>query len=332
MRNRFYFSFKLQVLTGAALLVTLGSNVPAHAKKTVRVGYLANIVMPQPLVGIVNGEFEKLVPGVEFTGQDFPAGPAVLEQLRAGAIDIAYTGPYPPLKAFAKNKDVVLLAGAAKGGTALLVRKDSPIRKLADLKGKVVGVNQIGSTVDAMVRYRLLKAGLNPTTAISNPEKDVRIIEVAPAEQAAVLQGNEVAAVAAPAPWPSVAVNKGSGRVLLDWRNILDNGNYLSAVAFTTKKFADENPELVAQFVAAHKKITNRLNSNREKGNAEVLAAWSKITGKTLEDEVARGAFGTIEFTSKADLKSLRRDLNILIQVGFSKESADLSGFLWKRK
>lgn len=316
----------------AALVTLTGGLQPAQAKKTVRVGYLANIVMPQPLVGIVNGEFEKLVPGVEFTGQDFPAGPAVLEQLRAGAIDIAYTGPYPPLKAFAKNKDIVLLAGAAKGGTALLVAKNSPIKSVKDLKGKIVGVNQTGSTVDAMVRYQLLRAGLNPTSAISNPAKDVRIIEVQPAEQAAALQGGEVAAVAAPAPWPSVVVRQGSGRVLLNARNILDKGNYLSAVVFTTKKYADENPQLIAQFVAAHKAITNRLNRNREQGDAQVLAAWSKITGKTLEPEVAKGAFGTIEFTSNVDIKSLRRDLRILTQVGFSKDESDLNGFLWKRK
>jgi NitT/TauT family transport system substrate-binding protein len=283
--------------------------------------------MPQPLLGIVDGKFQKLVPGVKFTGQDFPAGPAVMEQLRAGTIDIAYTGPYPPIKGFAKSKDVVLLAGAAKGGTALSVAKNSPVKSVKDLKGKVVGVNQLGSTVDAMVRNQLLLAGLTPG-------KDVRLIEVKPADQASALSDKkqEIAAVAAAAPWPSVAALKGYGRPLLDAKAMLDNGNYLSAVVFTTKKFADQNPELLAKFVAAHRKITDELNADRAKGDARVLAAWSKVTKKTLDPAVSKAAFATIEFTNQADVKSLQRDLDIAVKTGIAKQKSDLAGFVWEPK
>jgi NitT/TauT family transport system substrate-binding protein len=71
---------------------------PSEIKK-VTIGYLPNIVMPQPLLGLTNGEYAKRVPGVEFAGKDYPAGPAVMEALRGGVVDIAYTGPYPPIKA-----------------------------------------------------------------------------------------------------------------------------------------------------------------------------------------------------------------------------------------
>jgi NitT/TauT family transport system substrate-binding protein len=127
------------------------------------VGYLQNIVMPQPLIGIQEGAFAKAMPGVSFSGQSFPAGPAVMESLQSGKVDIAYTGPYPPLKAFIKNKDIVLLAAAGAGGTELLVGGKSGVKSVKDLKGKVVGVNQLGSTVDAMVRHVLIENGLKPT-------------------------------------------------------------------------------------------------------------------------------------------------------------------------
>ena len=221
--------------------------------KQVKIGYLANIVMPQPLVGLQNGEFEKLVPGVKFTSQDYAAGPDVMKALRAGTVDIAYTGPFPPMKAYANDKDMVLLAGAAKGGTELMVSKNSPIKTVKDLKGKVVAINQEGSTVDALVRYNLLQAGLNP-------DKDVTMVEIKPAQQADALKRGEAAAVAAPAPWPSVVAINGNGRPLLNWKQILSNGDYLAGVAFTTKKFATNNPNFVKQFVAAHQSITERLN------------------------------------------------------------------------
>lgn len=301
---------------------TATSQGSANEAKTLRIGYLANIVMPQPLVGLEEGEFQKLVPGVEFKGQDYPAGPAVLEALRSGIIDIAYTGPYPPMNAFLKNKDIVLLAGAAKGGTALMVLKSSPIQSVKDLKGKVVGVNQLGSTVDAVVQYNLLQAGLKPG-------KDVRLIEVKPAEQASTLKGGQIAAVAAPAPWPSQVERNGDGRALLDSKQILNNGDYLAGVAFTTKKFADENPELIAKFVAAHKTITDELNKDRAKGDARVLAAWSKVTKKQLDPEIAKAAFATITFTADAELANFERDMDVSLQVGFLKKKGSLDGFLW---
>jgi len=291
--------------------------------KTVRVGYLANIVMPQPLLGVENKEYSKHMPGVTFEGKVYPAGPEVLEALRGGVVDIAYTGPYPPVKAYAKDKDVVLLAGGATGGTELMVSKSSPIKSVKDLKGKVVGVNQLGSTVDAMVRYNIIKAGLVP-------DKDVKVIEVKPAEQAEELKRGDVAAVAAPAPWPSVVAISGNGRPLLDWKQILENGNYLQGVAFTTKKFADKNPNLIKQFVAAHRAITDRLNADRAKGDAEVLTAWSKITKKTLDPAVAKAAFKTIQFTNDADQKLFERDQDIAVQVGILKSKGDLTGFVYE--
>ncbi|MDF2441740.1 MAG: sulfonate transport system substrate-binding protein [Abditibacteriota bacterium] len=287
----------------------------------ITIGYLPNIVMPQPLIGLVDNEFARQVPGVSFASKDYPAGPAVLEALRAGVVDIAYTGPYPPIKAYAKDKDIVLLAGAGSGGTELLVAQSSPIKSVKELKGKIVGVNQLGSTVDALVRYNLIKAGLQP-------DKDVQLVAVPPAEQAEALKADQVQAVASPAPWPST-VRLSGGRALLDWKQILDNGNYLQGVVFTTRKFAEANPNFIKQFVTAHRAITDRLNKDRTKGDAQVLAAWSKVTGASLKPDVAKAAFATIIYTNEADQKSLERDMKIAAEVGILRKTGDLTGFVY---
>lgn len=137
-----------------------GSAQPRPRKLSI--GYLPNIVIPQPLVGLSSGDFARAMPSTTLDSKTYPAGPAVMEALRAGIVDIAYTGPYPPLKGFIKNKDIVLLAACAQGGTELLVGKNSTIKSVRELKGKAVAVNQAGSTVDAMVRHALLQAGLKP--------------------------------------------------------------------------------------------------------------------------------------------------------------------------
>jgi aliphatic sulfonates family ABC transporter substrate-binding protein len=308
-------------LFGAALLAfSFGSPVHADVKQ-VRVGYLANIVFPQALLGIEQGEFKKRVPGVTFTGKNYPAGPEVLEALRAGVIDVAYTGPYPPLKGFIKNKDILLLGASAKGGTELIVSKNSPIKRVADLRGKIVGVNQSASTVDAQVRSVILAAGLVP-------DRDVKIIEVEPAQQADALARGEVAAVAAPAPWPSVAKLKG-GRALLNWRQIQDGGNYYAGVYYTTKKFADAHPSLIKRFVAANNSITVAVNKNRTAGNARTLAAWSKVTRKKLAPNVAKAAFSTITFTTAASAAEFQRVQDVAYKVGQLRKKGDLKGFIY---
>ena len=321
------FNLKKVLLGGAtvaALGLALTSSTRANAEvREIRVGYLANIVMPQPLVGFQRGEYARRVKGVKFTGRVYPAGPEVMEALRAGVIDIAYTGPFPPLKAFVKDRDVILLAGAAKGGTELLVSKNSSIRSLRDLRGKKVAVNQAGSTVDAIVRFALLKAGLRPG-------RDVQIVEVEPAQQADALLRGDVDAVSAPAPWPSVVRTKGNGRALLNWRQIFAGGDYLQGVAFTTKKFANQNPIVLRRFVNAHKGITNDLNKNRARGNALVLAAWSKVTRKTLAPAVAKNAFASITFTNAATQAEFERDQNVAYQVGIVRKKGSLNGFIYR--
>ena len=321
------FNLKKVLLSGvtvATLGLTLTSSTRARADvKEIRVGYLANIVMPQPLIGFQRGEYARRVKGVRFTSRVYPAGPEVMEALRAGVIDIAYTGPFPPMKAYVKDRDVILLAGAAKGGTELLVSKNSSIRSLRDLRGKKVAVNQAGSTVDALIRFNLIKAGLRPG-------RDVQIVEVEPAQQADALLRGDVDAVSAPAPWPSVVKSKGNGRALLNWRQIFDGGNYLQGVAFTTRKFAQQNPTVLRRFVNAHKGITNDLNKNRTRGNALVLAAWSKVTRKTLAPAVAKNAFASITFTNVATQAEFERDQNVAYQVGIVRKKGSLNGFIYR--
>ena len=75
-----------------------------------------------------------------------------------------------------------------------MVRKDSKIRTVADLKGKVLATNVLGSAVDMAVRVMLVKNGLNPTS-------DVSIIETPFPTMRAMLAQKKVDFVATPLPF-----------------------------------------------------------------------------------------------------------------------------------
>ena len=82
----------------------------------------------------------------EVEWSEFPAAQHLLEALGAGAVDLGAVGDAPFLFAYVNGGKVraVHASRAAAGGssTALVVRKDSPIRTVADLKGKIVATGR----------------------------------------------------------------------------------------------------------------------------------------------------------------------------------------------
>src|SRR5207249_9176827 len=70
----------------------------------IRVGAYPNITHSQAMVGKANGFFEKaLGPGVKIEWKTFNAGPAAIEALFAGAIDMTYIGPNPAIQGYVRS-------------------------------------------------------------------------------------------------------------------------------------------------------------------------------------------------------------------------------------
>src|SRR5690606_11592962 len=109
------------------------------------------------------GTLEKRLAGQGFTVQwtEFPGGPQLLEGLNVGSIDFGVTGETPPVFAQAAGVDVVYVAHEppAPSGEAILLPKASPIRSLAELKGKKIALNK-GSNVHYLLVRALESAGL----------------------------------------------------------------------------------------------------------------------------------------------------------------------------
>src|SRR5438477_396322 len=132
---------------------------------TIRVGAYPNITHSQAMVGKANGFFEKaLGQGVKVEWKTFNAGPAAIEALFAGAIDMTYIGPNPALTGYIRSHGEALrvIAGATSGGALLVVRNDSGIQKPEDFHGKKVASPQLGNTQDIALRAWLRAHGLRP--------------------------------------------------------------------------------------------------------------------------------------------------------------------------
>src|SRR3972149_10557648 len=101
-----------------------------------------------------------------------PGSPRLVQTLIAGDVDYAIVGATATMRARMRGADVVILAATTNVSTQkLLVSRKSGIRRLEDLKGRVVGVSQYGSEADAFARIAVNKAGFKP-------DKDVAIIQL----------------------------------------------------------------------------------------------------------------------------------------------------------
>lgn len=97
------------------------------------------------------------------------------KEAKAGAYDIAYTNPYlyVVVKKAVKDAQPIAIASEPEIGTKLygtiIVKKDSPIKSIADLKGKTVAATDPGSAGAYLVQMLMLqKAGLK--------KEDVKVI------------------------------------------------------------------------------------------------------------------------------------------------------------
>jgi sulfonate transport system substrate-binding protein len=105
----------------------------------------------------------------------FTSGPPQVEAATAGKIDFAVTGNTPPIFGAAANAKVKVVTAYENGGAGdrVLVRADSPIRTIADLRGKSVAVGK-GSSAHGHILAQLQKAGLTP--------EDVKLVFLQPAD------------------------------------------------------------------------------------------------------------------------------------------------------
>ena len=105
----------------------------------------------------------------------FTSGPPQVEAATAGKIDFAITGNTPPIFGAASNAKVKVVSAYDGGGTGdqILVHADSPIKTVADLRGKTIAVGK-GSSGHGNILGQLDKAGL--TTS------DVKLVFLQPAD------------------------------------------------------------------------------------------------------------------------------------------------------
>lgn len=219
-----------------AAAVAAGAIAEAQAE-TLRIGYqkYGTLVLLR-----AKGTLEKRLAaqGVQVQWTEFPGGPQLLEGLNVGSIDFGVTGETPPVFAQAAGADLLYVASEPPAPTseAILVPKDSPVTRVADLKGKKVALNK-GSNVHYLLVRALEEAGLKYS--------DIQTVYLPPADARAAFERGSVDAWVIWDPYQAAAEQQLQARTLRDGTGIVDNNQFYLA----TRPYATQHPDVINALV-----------------------------------------------------------------------------------
>jgi NitT/TauT family transport system substrate-binding protein len=307
------------------LYVTLVLSATLHGQAILRVGAFPNITHAQPMIGKANGTFEKAMgPQVKVQWISFNAGPAAIEALFAGAIDMSYLGPNPAITCYLRSQGEALrvTAGAASGGASLIVRSDSGIQKPEDFHGKKIASPQMGNTQDVALRAWLKLHGMKP----ADKGGDVQVIPLANPDQLTLFLKKELDGAWAPEPWATRLIREGGGRLFLDERELWPQGQFVTTQLVVSAKFLREHPEQVKSWLRAHIEITDWINSHAPEAKKILNQQLQKETGKALPSAILDEAFGRLQITYDPLRNTLLASARSAYEAGFlGKQQPDLS-------
>src|SRR3989441_5706099 len=315
-------------ILAALILAPLLAATPAGAQDKVKIGVLKLTSSAPIFVGVEKGYFKEF--GVEPELVFFQAAAPIATALAAGQLDVGATGLTAALYNIVLGGEKLWIV-ADKGRewpgsplTAVVVQKerwDGGLRSMRDLKGKRVGVTQLGSTFHFHLGNILEKEGLSLT--------DVRVVplQAMPSVMEA-LKGKQVEAILIPQPFPGTAEAQGFGKILA-WGG--DLYPWQIATVFYSKAFAarrDRAVNFMKGYVKAsrvyHDAVLVQRDGRSQPGSAyeEIVAVTAKYTG--AKPEIVRIGFPYQDRNARLLVTDIERQMTWWVKHGFLKAPVPL--------
>jgi sulfonate transport system substrate-binding protein len=307
----------------SALILALAAGLPVipgaagqePAPKEFRIGYQK--------VGLIvvarrQGTIEKRLAaaGTRVRWVEFQAGPPLLEALNAGGIDFGYTGDTPPIFSQAAGGNLVYAGAVPPSGDseAIVVKADSPIRTVGDLKGRTVAVAR-GTSSHNLLVAALEKAGLGFA--------DIKPAYLLPADAGSAFANDSVDAWTIWDPYLALTQARNDTRILVT----SDQTFEAPAFFLANRTFAETHPGIVAGALAGLSDAADWAEGHRD----QVAQALADVTGLPFAiQKVAadRTHFGVLPL-SDAILLSQQTTADRFFRLGLIPRAVRVRDAVW---
>lgn len=268
------------------------------------------------------GALEKSFPNAKVSWIEFPAGPQLLEALAVGSLDFGLTGDSPPVFAQAAGKDLLYVGAEPPKplSSAILVKGDSPLRTLADLKGRKLAF-QKGSSAHYLTVRAIEKAGL--------AWSDFSPIYLAPADARAAFEKGAIDAWSIWDPYYAAteldlktrsltAVDKaGAG---------LSNNN---SFYLASREFVAKHPQVVGSLLAELTRADLFVRSNR-KETAQLIADFSGLSIATVHLFMSRRPSAPTAPLTPAIVADQQRVADAFARLGLIPKPVKVAEIVWQ--
>ncbi len=177
--------------------------------------------------------------GELFLPRMFQGFPEIKEALISNKVQAAFIVAPLAIALAAQGVPIKVVYLGHRYGSALVVKKDGPVKNFRDLKGRTVAIPSRFSD-ERLILFRAMKVwGMKPG--------DIRMVEMAPPDVSGALAAGAIDGFVMGEPFPSQAEMGGYGRVLFQAREYWPD--YMSCILVVRQDLIDQRPETVQVLV-----------------------------------------------------------------------------------
>lgn len=221
----------------------------------------------------------------------FAGGGDTVRAMTTGGQQIGHPALSAAIIAVGEGHPVRIIAESLPFSTMFwVVKPDSPIKSMKDLKGKKLGYSRPGSISQTYALIALRAVGLNP-------DADVSLVAAGGIpEQLAAVRGGVIDVAFSNDPIATQELLKNNIRIIASSNDFVTN--WSDSMLGTTVDYAKTNGDVLRAYLRAHQKAMEFIKTNPEKA-AEI---WAK--GQDVDVSVAKAAIKNYpiqKFTSRID-------------------------------
>ncbi len=319
---------RLLILVAVLAFANGASVAAADEGREVEIGYMPILPVSQLFVGLEEGWIEEV--GIHPRLVQFQNGPAMVQALLAGQLEIAYFGIGPAMVARAKSVDIKVVASNIVEQISFIALGElapyfasgdaaTAFARFAADKGRkpVISTFPVGSVPETVLQY-WLRRGIG-----ANPD-DLEIVfqGAAQVQQALLTNAVDGAAILEPVV-ANVLAKRDDATVIASGSQLFPNQP--GAVLVVREGLIASNPDLVRSLVAVHDRATVMLN---ERPEAAVAAVQKYVGGGRLAAEIVLAALKNSRGSFVADPNRITDGTKVMhdfqAELGTLKQPVDL--------
>lgn len=264
------------------------------------------------------GTLEKRFPNAKVTWLEFPAGPQLLEALSVGSLEFGLTGDSPPVFAQSAGKDLLYVGAEPPkpDSSAVLVLNDSPIRKLADLKGKKIAL-QKGSSAHYLLVRAVEKAGLQWS--------DIQPIYLVPSDARAAFERKSVDAWAIWDPFYAATELAIKPRALATGRDLTSNNSFYLA----SRPFVTQHAQALAALLEELTRADKLVQDNRKEA-IKLVSDFSGLDAGVVSLFIQRRPKSPTGPLSAQTVADQQRVADAFFKLGLIPKPVNVADIVWR--